>query len=96
MHEILDTLLPIGILATLSAFPIFLTAALVFHSLRKKELEVRRLEALAAVAHAVRSSELPRWLERDDPDRGREWKEAREEVERLAAPSAATAQHALP
>ena len=34
-------------------------------------------------------------VEQIDPDRVSEWKDAREEVERLATPSAAAAQHAL-
>jgi phosphoenolpyruvate synthase/pyruvate phosphate dikinase len=95
MPMILDTLLPIGILATLSVFPVFTVAALVFHSLRKKELEVRRLEALAQVATAVRHTELPTWLDQEDTEDVTEWKEAKREVERLAVRSTATAQHAM-
>ena len=93
MIPILDTLFPIGVLATLSVFPIFTVAALVFHSLRKKELEVRRLEALAKVATAVRHTELPTWLDQEDTQDVAEWKEAKREVERLAVRS--TAQHAM-
>jgi len=110
MHVLLDTLQPVAILATIFSVPIFITAAMVFHSLRKKELEVRRLEALANLASAVRRPELPAWLDHADAETLAEWTEARREVDRLAvqpvaedrpeveapAVGSATAQHALP
>ncbi len=48
----MDGLIAVGILLSLSAFPIFTVAALVYHSIRKKELEVHDAVALQAWADA--------------------------------------------
>ncbi len=81
MFEILEGLIPIGILLTLSIGPMFTVAAIVYHSLRKKELEVRRLEALAELTRAVGQVEVPRLIDEGNGKDLLELEEARKEVE---------------
>lgn len=80
MVGVLEGLIPIGILLTLSIGPMFTVAAIVYHSLRKKELEVRRLEALAELTRAVGQVET-RLIDSDSGADLLELVEARREVE---------------
>ncbi|MCK6502545.1 hypothetical protein L6R53_03975 [Myxococcota bacterium] len=54
-------------------------------NLRRRELEVRRLEAQAALASA---DALPAWIDRRDPDALAELKLAQRELDRLSARAA--------
>lgn len=60
-------------------------ALLLTWNLRRRELEVRALEAQAALASA---EQLPAWLDRRDPDAVAEYKLAQRELDRVAARAA--------